>query len=93
MESRNLSRLPPFDKKSGALNIVVETPKKARIKYSTTKNTGCFNSTKPCPMGFLFRLNLVLCRRELVEMEIPWMCWFYPMSPRFLSRTGMCSSN
>jgi hypothetical protein len=33
MESRNLSQLSPFDKESGALNIIVETPKNGRVKY------------------------------------------------------------
>jgi inorganic pyrophosphatase len=46
MESRNPSRLPPFDKESGALNIIVETPKNGRIKYKYNEEYGMFQSGK-----------------------------------------------
>jgi len=54
MESRNLSRLPPFDKKSGALNIIVETPKDGRIKYKYNEKYGMFQFDKTMPYGFSF---------------------------------------
>jgi inorganic pyrophosphatase len=54
MESRNLSRLPPFDKKSGALNIIVETPKNGRIKYKYNEKYGMFQLDKTLPYGFSF---------------------------------------
>jgi inorganic pyrophosphatase len=54
MESRNLSRLPPFDKKSGALNIIVETPKNGRIKYKYNEEYGMFQLDKSLPFGFSF---------------------------------------
>jgi inorganic pyrophosphatase len=54
MESRNLSRLPPFDKESGALNIIVETPKHGRIKYKYSEKYGIFQFDKTLPYGFSF---------------------------------------
>jgi inorganic pyrophosphatase len=54
MESRNLIRLPPFDKESGALNIVVETPKNGRIKYKYNEKNGMFQLDKTLPYGFSF---------------------------------------
>jgi inorganic pyrophosphatase len=54
MESRNLSRLPPFDKESGALNIIVETPKNGRVKYKYKEKYGMFELDKTLPYGFSF---------------------------------------
>jgi inorganic pyrophosphatase len=54
MESRNLSQLPPFDKESGALNIIVETPKNGRIKYKYNEEYGMFQLDKSLPFGFSF---------------------------------------
>jgi inorganic pyrophosphatase len=54
MESRNLSRLPPFDKESGALNIIVETPRNGRIKYKYSEKYGMFQLDKTLPYGFSF---------------------------------------
>ena len=54
MESRNLSRLPPFDKESEALNIIAETPKNGRIKYKYNGKYGMFQFDKTLPYGFSF---------------------------------------
>ena len=54
MESRNLSRLPPFDRESGALHIIVETPKNGRIKYKYNEKYGMFQLDKTLPYGFSF---------------------------------------
>jgi inorganic pyrophosphatase len=54
MESRDLSRLPAFDKKSGALNIIVETPKNGRVKYKYNEKYGMFQFDKSLPYGFSF---------------------------------------
>jgi inorganic pyrophosphatase len=54
MESRNLSRLPPFDKESGALNIIVEAPRNGRIKYKYNEKYGMFQLDKTLPYGFSF---------------------------------------
>jgi len=54
MKSRNLNRLPPFDKESGALNIIVETPKNGRIKYKYNEKYRVFQLDKGLPYGFSF---------------------------------------
>jgi inorganic pyrophosphatase len=54
MESRNLNRLPPFDKESGALNIVAETPKNGRLKCKYNEKNGMFQLDKTLPYGFSF---------------------------------------
>ena len=54
MESRNLIRLPPFDKASGALNIIVETPKNGRIKYKYNEKYAMLQLDKTLPYGFSF---------------------------------------
>jgi inorganic pyrophosphatase len=54
MESRNLSRLPAFDKESGALNIIVETLRNGRIKYKYNEKYGMFQLDKTLPYGFSF---------------------------------------
>jgi len=51
---QNLNRLPPFDKESGALNIIVETPKNGRIKYKYNEKYGIFQLDKTLPYGFSF---------------------------------------
>jgi inorganic pyrophosphatase len=54
MESRNLSRLPSFDKESGALNIIEETPRNGRIKHKYNEKYGMFELDKTLPYGFSF---------------------------------------
>jgi inorganic pyrophosphatase len=54
MKSRNLSQLPPFDRESGALNIIVETPKNGRLKYKYNEKYGMFELDKTLPYGFSF---------------------------------------
>jgi hypothetical protein len=79
-----LSRLPPFDKESGALNIIVETPKNGRIKYKYNEEYGMFQFDKSLPSGFLFRSNSPSCPRQLGEMETHWMFLFCPTKRRLL---------
>jgi len=54
MRSRNLARLATFDKESGGLNIIVETPKNARTKYKYSEKYGMFQFDKALPYGFSF---------------------------------------
>jgi inorganic pyrophosphatase len=54
MESRSLNRLPPLDKESGALNIIVKTPKNGRIKYKYNEKYGIFQFDETLPYGFSF---------------------------------------
>jgi len=73
MEWQNLNRLPPFDKESGALNIIVETPKNRRIKYKYNEKYGIFQLDKTLPYGFSFPFDLALCPQQLAETGTPWM--------------------
>jgi hypothetical protein len=67
MESQNLNRLPPFDKESGALNIIVETPKNGRIKYKYNEKYGTFQLDKTLPYGFSFPFGSSQRALNLVE--------------------------
>ena len=58
MELRNLSRLPAFDKESGALNIIVETPKNGRVKYKYNEKYGMFELDKTLPYGLSFPFEI-----------------------------------
>src|ERR1700688_5106825 len=61
MESRNLSRLPSFDKESGALNIIVETPRNGRIKYKYNEKNGMFELDKTFALRIFFSLLIWVC--------------------------------
>jgi inorganic pyrophosphatase len=54
MGPRNLTRLPAFDKESGLLNIVVETPRDGRTKYKYNEKYDLFEFDKTMPYGFSF---------------------------------------
>jgi inorganic pyrophosphatase len=46
--------LPPFDAETGDLNVVIETPKGSRAKYSYDEQTGFFTLSKLLPAGLAF---------------------------------------
>jgi inorganic pyrophosphatase len=54
MSVQAISRLPPFDPDSGALNVIVETPKGRRTKFKYDDKSGLFKFDKVVPMGFAF---------------------------------------
>jgi inorganic pyrophosphatase len=54
MDSRNVARIPALDAESGALNIIVETPKNSRVKYKYNEKYGMFQFDKALPYGFSF---------------------------------------
>jgi inorganic pyrophosphatase len=43
-----------FDRDSGALNVIIETPKNGRIKYKYSEKYGMFQFDKALPYGFSF---------------------------------------
>jgi len=49
-----LSEGPPFDRESGALRAVVETPKGSRNKYDYDPEFDCFNLANVLPDGMFF---------------------------------------
>jgi inorganic pyrophosphatase len=48
------SKLPPFDRESGALNVVIDTPKGSRNKYSWDEKLELFSLTGVLPAGAVF---------------------------------------
>ncbi len=50
----SLDRLDPHDPKSGALNVIIETPRKSRNKYKYEPHTGGFSLHKVLPVGMYF---------------------------------------
>jgi inorganic pyrophosphatase len=53
MGSRHAA-LAPFDEKTGALNVVVETPKGRRNKFKFDERLELFTLTKVLPSGAVF---------------------------------------
>jgi inorganic pyrophosphatase len=48
------SQLPPFDKKTGSLQVVIETPKGSRNKYAFDEKQKIFALKKVLPAGMAF---------------------------------------
>src|SRR5437762_3883278 len=51
---RSLKRLPPFDSKSGTVNIVIDTPKGCRSKFAYDKKRKAYVLKSILPQGALF---------------------------------------
>jgi Inorganic pyrophosphatase len=49
-----LKKLRPFNRKSGALNVVIDTPKNSRNKYSYDFEQKCYVLKKILPSGMVF---------------------------------------
>jgi inorganic pyrophosphatase len=49
--------LKPYDRSSKRLNVVVETPKGSRVKYSYDPETGMYIVSKSLPEGMVFPYN------------------------------------
>jgi inorganic pyrophosphatase len=49
--------LKPYDRSSKLLNVVVETPKGSRVKYSYDKKKGMYIVSKALPEGMVFPFN------------------------------------
>src|SRR4051812_10116760 len=83
-QSRPLASLPPFDPESGALNIIIETPKGSQNKYAYEPSCGLFKLKKVLPLGsvFPFDFGFIPSTRGqdgdpldiLVLMEAPAFC-------------------
>jgi inorganic pyrophosphatase len=46
--------LPAFDKETGDLNVIIETPKGSRAKFSYDEDSGLFSLSKLLPVGMAF---------------------------------------
>src|SRR5258706_10762988 len=54
MKKKPIDSLEPFDPKRKCLNVIVETPKGSRVKYSYDEETGLFTISKALPEGMVF---------------------------------------
>jgi inorganic pyrophosphatase len=52
-----IKRLGAFDSNKKCLNVVIETPKGSRVKYSYGEETGMFELKKALPEGMVFPFN------------------------------------
>jgi inorganic pyrophosphatase len=57
MSKRAVDQLEPVDKKRNCLNVIIETPKGSRVKYSYEENSGLFMLSKVLPEGMVFPFN------------------------------------
>ncbi len=57
MKKKPIDSLEPFDPKRKCLNVIVETPKGSRVKYSYDEETGLFTLSKALPEGMVFPFN------------------------------------
>jgi len=51
-----IKRLPPFDDKE-CVNVVIETPKGSRVKYSYDPKSSLLSLTRALPEGLMFPFN------------------------------------
>ena len=49
-----ISKLPPIDRESGDLNVIIDTPKGSRNKFSWDEKRGLFELTGMLPTGAVF---------------------------------------
>ena len=59
--------LPPFDEKSGELNVIIETPKGSRNKYVFDTDLGVFRLKKMLPTGAIFPFDFGFVPQTLAE--------------------------
>src|SRR3954469_9309273 len=52
-----IQRMRAFDSNKKCLNVVIETPKGSRVKYSYGEETGMFELKKALPEGMVFPFN------------------------------------
>ena len=62
-----IDRLEPFDKKHKCVNVVVETPKGSRVKYSYDPKSGFFILSKALPEGMVFPFNFGFVPQTLAD--------------------------
>ena len=62
-----IKRLKPIDSGHKCLNVVVETPKGSRVKYSFDFDSGFFILSKALPEGMVFPFNFGFVPRTLAD--------------------------
>jgi inorganic pyrophosphatase len=66
-----LRKLKPFDRKSGNLNVVIDTPKGSRNKYGFDFNINGYKLKTVLPHGAVFRSTLDLSQARWPKTAIP----------------------
>jgi len=59
------TKLPPFDRKSGTLNVIIETPRGCRNKYSYDEKRKLFKLGSILPAGAVFPFDFGFIPRTL----------------------------
>jgi inorganic pyrophosphatase len=49
--------MTPFDQENSNLNVIIETPKGSRVKYTYDPESGLFEASKALPEGMMFPFN------------------------------------
>jgi inorganic pyrophosphatase len=62
-----IEKLEPFDKKTGCLNVIIETPKGSRIKYAYDHQTGFMTISKALPEGMTYPFNFGFIPKTLAD--------------------------
>src|SRR5437868_11642463 len=73
-----LKRLPPFDSKSGTLNVVIDTPKGCRSKFAFDMKRKAYVLKSVLPQGALFPFDFGSIPGTVVEdgdslVALVWM--------------------
>lgn len=64
---KHLLELEPYDNKSGALRVVIETPRGSRNKYDYDPDTNTFELAKVLPEGMIFPFDFGFVPSTLAE--------------------------
>ena len=78
-----LSETTTFDRNSGDLRIVIETPKGSRNKYKYEPECHCLELTNVLPEGVIFPYDFDSYLPPSVQTAIHWMSsclWTHPSS-------------
>jgi len=76
-----LRKLKPFDRKSGNLNVVIDTPKGSRNKYAFDFKMKAYKLRQPYPMALFFRSTSDRSRAPSLKTAILSMFWCRWTSP------------
>jgi|SRR5437588_11471223 hypothetical protein len=77
-----VEKLSPFDQDSGEINVIVETPRGCRNKYSYDEKRGVFKLSSVLPAGVVLPLISDLFLGRSATTAIRWTFWSSWMSPR-----------
>jgi inorganic pyrophosphatase len=67
-----VEKLSPFDQDSGELNVIIETPRGCRNKYSYDEKRGVFKLSGVLPAGAVFPFDFGFIPRTVGDEAIHW---------------------